>query len=240
MLYTGGILEGNSITESFANCDSAKSLVLGSFFTLIITFLLYIPRKVITFKEFAEAIPEGFKAMVPAILILTLAWTLSGICNENYLDAGGYVSTLVSNSSIGIGILPAVFFLISLGLAFATGTSWGTFGILIPIAVAVFPGEISQMLVLTVAAILAGAVCGDHVSPISDTTILASTGADCNHIEHVSTQMPYALIVAACCFIGYIIAGLTGNGWLGLGIAAVLLMGTLLTIYWVSEKKQKN
>lgn len=240
MLYTGGILEGNSITESFANCDSAKSLVLGSFFTLIITFLLYIPRKVITFKEFAEAIPEGFKAMVPAILILTLAWTLSGICNKNYLDAGGYVSTLVSNSSIGIGILPAVFFLISLGLAFATGTSWGTFGILIPIAVAVFPGEISQMLVLTVAAILAGAVCGDHVSPISDTTILASTGADCNHIEHVSTQMPYALIVAACCFIGYIIAGLTGNGWLGLGIAAVLLMGTLLTIYWVSEKKQKN
>ncbi len=240
MLYTGGITEGNSIAESFANCDSAKSLVLGSFFTLIVTFLLYIPRKVVTFQEFAEAIPEGFKAMVPAILILTLAWTLSGVCNENYLDAGGYVSNLVSNSSISIGILPAIFFLIALGLAFATGTSWGTFGILIPIAVAIFPDEIGQMLVLTVAAILAGAVCGDHVSPISDTTILASTGADCNHIEHVSTQMPYALIVAACCFVGYIIGGLTGNGWLALGIAAILLLVTLLTIYWVSVKKKKT
>ncbi len=240
MLYTGGILEGKTIAAAFADCSSARSLVLGSFFALILTFLLYIPRKIITFREFAEAIPEGFKAMVPAILILTLAWTLSGVCGEGYLNAGGYVSTLVSNSNIAVGILPAVFFLIALGLAFATGTSWGTFGILIPIAVAVFPDQIANMLVFTVAAILAGAVCGDHVSPISDTTILASTGADCDHLEHVSTQMPYALLVAGCSFVGYIIAGLSGNGWIGLIVGAVLLIGILTGMYMINQKKQKN
>ncbi len=236
MLYTGGILEGANIIEAFANCDSSLSLVFGSFFTILVIFLLYIPRKIITFKEFAESFTEGFKAMVPAILILTFAWTLSGVCGENYLNAGGFVSNFVQETALATAILPAAFFLIALGLAFATGTSWGTFGILIPIAIAIFGGVESQLLIITVSSILAGAVCGDHISPISDTTILASTGANCNHIEHVSTQLPYALLVASFCLIGYIIAGFTQNGWLALGVGAVLLIAALLFFYYRSKK----
>lgn len=236
MLYTGGILEGANIIEAFANCDSSLSLVFGSFFTILVIFFLYIPRKIITFKEFAESFTEGFKAMVPAILILTFAWTLSGVCGENYLNAGGFVSNFVQETALATAILPAAFFLIALGLAFATGTSWGTFGILIPIAIAIFGGVESQLLIITVSSILAGAVCGDHISPISDTTILASTGANCNHIEHVSTQLPYALLVASFCLIGYIIAGFTQNGWLALGVGAVLLIAALLFFYYRSKK----
>ncbi len=238
MLYTGGILEGANIIEAFANCDSSLSLVFGSFFTILVIFFLYIPRRIITFKEFAESFTEGFKAMVPAILILTFAWTLSGVCGENYLNAGGFVSNFVQETALATAILPAAFFLIALGLAFATGTSWGTFGILIPIAIAIFGGVESQLLIITVSSILAGAVCGDHISPISDTTILASTGANCNHIEHVSTQLPYALLVAAFCFIGYIIAGFTENGWLALGVGAVLLVAALLFFYYRSKKSK--
>ncbi len=159
MLYTGGILNGANIIDAFANCNSSLSLVFGSFFTIIAIFFLYIPRKVITFKEFAESLTEGFKAMVPAILILTFAWTLSGICGESYLNAGGFVSNFVQETALATTILPAAFFLIALGLAFATGTSWGTFGILIPIAIAIFGGVETQLLILTVSAILAGAVC---------------------------------------------------------------------------------
>lgn len=236
MLYTGGILNGANIIDAFANCNSSLSLVFGSFFTIIAIFFLYIPRKVITFKEFAESLTEGFKAMVPAILILTFAWTLSGICGESYLNAGGFVSNFVQETALATTILPAAFFLIALGLAFATGTSWGTFGILIPIAIAIFGGVETQLLILTVSAILAGAVCGDHISPISDTTILASTGANCNHIDHVSTQLPYALLVAACCFVGYVLAGFTQNGWLALIVGAVLLIAALLILYRHSKK----
>ena len=238
MLYTGGILEGANIIDAFAGCDSSLSLVYGSFFTLIFVFILYIPRRVISFTEFTNSLVEGFKAMVPAILILTFAWTLSGVCSEEYLNAGGFVKALVSGNQMETGIFPGVFFLIALGLAFATGTSWGTFGILIPIAVAVFGELESGILVITVAAILAGAVCGDHISPISDTTILSSTGANCNHIDHVSTQLPYALIVAACSFIGYIIAGFTENGWIGLGIGTLLLLLVLAFLYQQSKKKK--
>lgn len=158
MLYTGGILDGANIVEAFANCDSSTALVLGSFFTLLFTFVLYIPRKVLSFGQFCEAFTEGFKAMVPAILILTLAWTLSGVCREEYLNIGGFVSSVVNaESTIGM-FMPAVFFLIALGLAFATGTSWGTFSILIPIAIAVFGDAPSTMLIMTVAACLSG--CG--------------------------------------------------------------------------------
>ncbi len=228
MLYTGGILDGASVKDAFANCDSSLSLVLGSFFTLIVTFLLYLPRKIVTYKEFTDSIIEGFKAMVPAITILSLAWTLSGVCSADYLNAGGFVRELVMDSQIAHGVLPAIFFVTALGLAFATGTSWGTFGILIPIVLAIFGDQLDTLLVLTVSAVLAGAVCGDHVSPISDTTILASTGAGCNHLEHVSTQMPYALMVAACCFVSYIVAGFSGNGWIGLLIGIVLVVGLLL------------
>ena len=242
MLYTGGILEGKSVVEAFANCNSSLSLVYGSFFTILFVFVLYIPRRVITFHQFAESITEGFQAMVPAILILTLAWTLSGVCGADYLNAGGFVSQLVDGSALAQSILPAVFFLVSAFLAFATGTSWGTFGILIPIAVAIFgaDGSQMQMLVLTVSAILAGAVCGDHMSPISDTTILSSTGADCNHIEHVSTQIPYALLVAACCFAGYLLAGVTQNGWLGLLFSGALLLVILTVLYRRSLSLKKK
>ena len=237
MLYTGGILEGANIVEAFANCDSSTALVLGSFFTLLFTIVLYIPRKVLSFGQFCEAFTEGFKAMVPAILILTLAWTLSGVCRDEYLNIGGFVSSVVNaESTIGM-FMPAVFFLIALGLAFATGTSWGTFSILIPIAIAVFGDAPSTMLVMTVAACLSGAVCGDHISPISDTTILASAGAQCNHIDHVSTQMPYALMIAAMSFVGFLVGGVTGNGILALGVGVVLLVLTVAVITARQKKK---
>ena len=241
MLYTGGIFEGVGVIDAFAGCDSSTSLVLGSFFTLIFTFLLYIPRRILTFSQFCEAFTEGFKAMVPAILILTLAWTLSGVCSEEYLDIGGFVSSIVDGESMIAMLMPAIFFLISLGLAFATGTSWGTFGILIPIAVAVFGDAGGTMLVMTVAACLSGAVCGDHVSPISDTTILASAGAQCNHIDHVSTQMPYALLIAAICFVGFLIGGLVGNGFVALVVGVALLVAAILVITaQYNRSKAKN
>ena len=201
MLYTGGILEGANIIDAFADCSSSTALVLGSFFTLIFTFLLYIPRKVLSFGQFCEAFTEGFKSMVPAILILTLAWTLSGVCSADYLNIGGFVS-----------------------------------GILIPIAVAVFGDSATTMLVMTVAACLSGAVCGDHISPISDTTILASAGAQCHHIDHVSTQLPYALLVAAMSFVGFLVGGVTGSGVIALIVGLVLLA---LTIFVISAKHKK-
>ena len=237
MLYTGGILEGANIIDAFANCSSSTALVLGSFFTLIFTFLLYIPRKILTFGQFCEAFTEGFKAMVPALLILTFAWTLSGICSADYLNIGGYVSSVISADSTVSMLMPAAFFLIALGLAFATGTSWGTFSILIPIAVAVFGDAPNTMLVMTVAACLSGAVCGDHISPISDTTILASAGAQCNHIDHVSTQMPYALLIAAFSLAGFLVGGITGNGFVALVVGVVLLFAAILVL---SARRKKN
>jgi len=238
MLYTGGITDGVGIVNAFADCDASLSLAMGSFFAIILTFILYIPRKVITFTEFAQSLVDGFKAMVPAILILTFAWTLSGICSEDYLNLGGYVSGVVEQSNMSFALLPAIFFLVALGLAFSTGTSWGTFAILIPIAMTIFSGEASHLAVVTISSILAGAVCGDHISPISDTTILSSTGAQCNHIEHVSTQIPYALLVAGCCLVGYVVSGVTNNGWMGLLVSAVVLFAVLFALYAVSKKKQ--
>ncbi len=226
MLYTGGINEGKTIAESFADCDASASLALGSFIALIFIFLLYIPRGVIKFAEFCECFAQGFKAMVPAIFILCLAWTLSGICGTDYLNLGGYVGTIVHEHSQVAVFLPVIFFLIAIGLAFATGTSWGTFGILIPIAMAVInlTPETYQMLVLCIAAILSGAVGGDHASPISDTTILASAGAQCSHLEHVETQVPYVLTVSACCIVGFLVDGFTQNGWLGLAVSFACLV----------------
>lgn len=230
MLYTGGILEGASIVDAFANCDSSAALVLGSFITLVFTALLYLPRKILSFAQFCESFTEGFKAMVPALLILTLAWTLSGICSSDYLNIGGFVSKVVGGDSVISMLMPAIFFLVALGLAFATGTSWGTFSILIPIAAAVFGDNANSMLVLTVAACLAGAVCGDHISPISDTTILASAGAQCNHIDHVSTQIPYALMIAAICFVSYLVGGIVGNGWVSLALGVILLAAVIVIL----------
>lgn len=222
MIYTGGYFDGGvSLVDAFANCSSSTALVLGSFTALVFTFLMYIPRGILRFGQFCESFTEGFKAMVPAIFILTLAWTLSEVCSEDYLNLRGFVKMLVEgNATLGM-FMPAIFFVIALGLAFATGTSWGTFGILIPIAFSIFGA--GEMLTITVAACLAGAVCGDHISPISDTTILASAGAQCNHIDHVSTQIPYALSVAVMCFTGYLAAGFTGSGWIGLAVGAAML-----------------
>lgn len=230
MLYTGGILEGADIVSAFANCDSALSLVLGSVFTLIFTFVFYLIRRVITFNSLCDSFTVGIKAMIPAIMILSLAWTLSGICSADYLNIGGYVGSIVGGSALITSLLPVIFFAVALGLAFSTGTSWGTFGILIPIALAVLGTGDLNMMAIAVAAILAGAVCGDHISPISDTTILASAGAKCKHINHVSTQMPYALSVAGCCVVGYLIAGFTRNGWLGLLSGFVCLVAFLAMV----------
>lgn len=240
MMYTGGIFKGASVKDAFANCDSPTSLAVGSFFAVVITALMYIPRKIMTFNQVMESLVNGFKAMVPAILILTFAWTLGGICGPDYLNAGAYVGNVVSNSNISMAIIPAVFFVVSLFLAFSTGTSWGTFSILLPIIVSVFAGNESQLFVISTSAMLAGAVCGDHISPISDTTIMASTGAKCNHIEHVSTQLPYALLVASVCFVSYLIAGFTSNGYIGLGVGAVAIVAILLTIKRVQMKNQKE
>lgn len=236
MVYTGGFFSGEGVgfVEAFSGCDASRGLVLGSFFALVFTFLLYIPRRVITFKEFADCIPQGFRMMVSAILILILAWTLGGFCSGR-LDAGAFVSSALVGSTVANFIFPAVLFLIALGLAFATGTSWGTFGILIPIVTAVFPPD-AQMLVISISAVLAGAVCGDHVSPISDTTIMASAGAQCNHVNHVSTQLPYAMVPAVCAFVGYIVAGVTQNVWITLGTGLTLLIVALLVLRSRREK----
>lgn len=232
MLYTGGIHDGQTIAGAFADCSASKSLVLGAFITLIFTALLYLPRKIISFNDFCECFGHGFKAMVPAIFILCLAWTLSGICGEKYLALGNYVGMIVHDNAALAIFLPVVFFVVAAGLAFATGTSWGTFGILIPIAMAVITltPETYDMLVLCIAAILSGAVCGDHASPISDTTILASAGAQCHHLEHVETQVPYVLVVAVCCAAGFLVDGLTQNGFVGLFVGIGFLAAAMFII----------
>ncbi|NLY91160.1 MAG: Na+/H+ antiporter NhaC family protein, partial [Firmicutes bacterium] len=234
MVYTGGILEGASIKDAFANCDASLGLSLGSALALIIVIIYFILRKVLTFNECMACFPEGFKAMVPAILILTFAWTLSGI--TGLLGAKEFVSGLFAGSAAGLKmLLPAMVFAVAVGMSFATGTSWGTFGILLPIVVAV--GLEPELLGISVSACLAGAVCGDHCSPISDTTIMSSTGAMCNHINHVETQLPYALTVAAVSFVGYIIAGLVQSAWIVLPLSMAMLFGVLYSIKLSQGKK---
>ena len=234
MLYTGGIHEGKSISDAFADCDASKALALGSFIALIFISLLYLPRKVVSFAEYCECYSQGFKAMVPAIFILCLAWTLSGVCSDSYLNLGGYVGGIVQENASLAMFLPVIFFIVSMGLAFATGTSWGTFGILIPIAMSVLVSlpteQAASLLVICIAAILAGSVGGDHASPISDTTILASAGAQCHHIDHVGTQVPYVLTVSSCCVVGYLVAGVTQSGWLGLGVSLACLALVMVVI----------
>ena len=230
MLYTGGILEGAGVAQAFADCNSSKGLVIGSFMALAFTFFLYVPRGVLQFNLFCECFSMGFKAMTPALFILCLAWSLSGICGEDYLNIGGYVSQVVGNNATLGMFLPAMFFLVAIGLAFATGTSWGTFGILIPIVLAVI-GDYNELTVVTIAAVLAGAVGGDHVSPISDTTILASAGAQCNHLDHVGTQIPYVLVVSVCCFLAYVVAGVCGSGMTGLFVGLGALAVAMLVVY---------
>lgn len=235
MIYTGGFFEGESFINAFAGSDASVGLLLGSTAALLITFLIYIPRRVLTFSEFMSCLPDGFKAMVPAILILTFAWTLSGI--TGLLGAKEFVAGLLA-SNVGMlqVLLPVIVFLIAIFLAFATGTSWGTFGILLPIVVPILDPT-SELLIITVAATLAGAVCGDHCSPISDTTIMASTGAQCDHINHVSTQLPYALTVAAVSAVNYILAALIQNWMINLPIAIVSMIATILIIKKIYDSK---
>ncbi len=205
MVYTGGFFEGVDFITAFADCNASAGLVLGSSIALLFTFVFYRVRSVMTFQDFAACIPEGFKAMVSPMLILSLAWTLSGM--TGLLGAKYYVANLLGNSAAALQyLLPFIIFLVAVFLAFATGTSWGTFSILIPIVCQAFPD--GEMLVVSIAACLSGAVCGDHCSPISDTTIMASAGAHCSHVSHVSTQLPYAITAAACSAVCYIITGL--------------------------------
>ena len=241
MVYTGGFFEGESFIDAFANADASVGLVYGGLIALIFTFFYYMYRDVLSFKEFMSCIPRGFVAMVAPILILVLAWTLSGM--TGLLGANVYVADLVGGSAGALqAFLPAVVFLVALGLAFATGTSWGTFGILIPIVLGVFPS--GEMMIMSIAACLAGAVCGDHCSPISDTTIMASAGAQCNHVNHVSTQLPYALTVAAVSAVTYLFSGWFekswGVGWVALPIGIILMIGTLIVIEFVSGREPKD
>ena len=235
MVYTGGFFSGESFINAFANCDAAYGLALGSIIALVVNIVYFMVRRVLSFKDCMEAIPEGFKAMVPAILILTFAWTLSAMTNK--LGADVFVEGLVDATAGKLAyFLPAILFLVAVLLAFATGTSWGTFGILIPIIVPLFaPTDVS--LVVCIAACLAGAVCGDHCSPISDTTIMASTGGQCDHVNHVSTQLPYALTVASVSFIGYLLAGFVPNALIVLPVSIALLVAVLLVIKLVTKKK---
>lgn len=206
MIYTGGFFSGTDFVSAFSGCDASVGLALGSFFGLIITIVLYLIRRIISFKDCMDCVANGFKAMVPAILILTFAWTLKGMTDS--LGAAEYVAGLMENAAGGfVSFLPAIIFVVGCLLAFATGTSWGTFGILIPIVVAVFKDSNPELMIISISACMAGAVCGDHCSPISDTTIMASAGAQCDHVTHVSTQLPYAIMVAIISFVSYIIAG---------------------------------
>ena len=232
MVYTGGFFDVESgsymnFIDAFGNSDASVGLVLGAFIALIVTFIIYIPRKVITLKQFTDATADGFKLMVSAMLILTFAWTLSGVTNN--LGAKVFVAEFVRVSAAGLAnLLPGIVFLIALFLAFATGTSWGTFGVLLPIVCSVFPS--GELMIISVSACLAGAVAGDHCSPISDTTIMASTGAQCEHINHVSTQLPYSLVAAGVSFVGFILAGYIQSAVIVLPICLAVLLVALMAI----------
>ena len=229
MIYTGGFFSGTDFVTAFSQSDASLGLTMGSAFGLVITIIFYMVRRVANFRECMDCIPEGFKAMVPAIMILTFAWTLKAMTDS--LGAAVFVEESMKSVAGGIEvILPAIIFLVGCGLAFATGTSWGTFGILIPIVVAVFEKSSPEMMIISMSACMAGAVCGDHCSPISDTTIMASAGAQCDHVTHVSTQLPYAVVAAAVSFVTYIIAGFVKTAWIALPAGIVLMLIVLFVI----------
>lgn len=247
MIYTGGFFSGTNFIDAFAGCDASFGLSLGSVGALIVIMIYFMLRGVLKFTECMDSIAAGFKQMVPAILILTFAWTLKTMTNN--LEAGVFVSGIVRSASALHILLPVILFVVAIGLAFATGTSWGTFGILIPIVTSVFSeeiaiasatGEVPQMVIVCISACLAGAVCGDHCSPISDTTIMASTGAQCDHVNHVSTQLPYALTVAAVCAVGYVIAGFVQNVFVVLGSSAALMLAVVFMIKLVNRRRNKS
>ena len=222
MIYTGGFFSGKSFVDAFAASDASVGLVMGSSVALVITIALYLLRQSLTFSECMECLPEGFKQMVPAMLILTFAWTLKSMTDN--LGAATFVAGLVSHSAGGfMNFLPAIIFVVAIGLAFASGTSWGTFGILIPIVVSCFQNVDPQLMIISISACMAGAVCGDHCSPISDTTIMSSAGAQCEHLNHVTTQLPYALTAATVSFLTFLVAGFTKSALLSLVFGVVVL-----------------
>ncbi len=247
MVYTGGLFSGTDFINAFANCDASYGLSLGSLGALLIIIAYYLCRKVLNFTECMDSIAAGFKQMVPAILILTFAWTLKSM--TGLLEAGAFVSGIVESATALQILLPLILFVVAIGLAFATGTSWGTFGILIPIVTSVFSeellvvaetGKIPAMVIICISACLAGAVCGDHCSPISDTTIMASTGAQCDHVNHVSTQLPYAMTVAVVSAVGYLIAGFVQNVFVVLGTSVVMMIGVLFAIRFLTKRSAKS
>ena len=237
MIYTGFLGGATDVVTAFAGCDAETSLIFATLITVMFMLVLYLPRKVITFKGFMDSFVEGFKMMIPAIGILIFAWSLKGMGDA--LEIASFVEKLVGSNASASVLLPAILFLVAIFLSFSTGTSWGTFAILVPIAIAMFPGaDNMQMMIIAVASVLSGAVCGDHVSPISDTTVMSSAGAQSNHINHVTTQMQYAVVVAVVSAIGYVIAGFVHIWWLVLGISAVLLLVVLFVIKAVTSDEK--
>ena len=237
MIYTGFLGGATDVVTAFSGCDAETSLIFATLITVMFMLVLYLPRKVITFKGFMDSFVEGFKMMIPAIGILIFAWSLKGMGDA--LEIATFVENLVGSNASASVLLPAILFLVAIFLSFSTGTSWGTFAILVPIAIAMFPGaDNMQMMIIAVASVLSGAVCGDHVSPISDTTVMSSAGAQSNHINHVTTQMQYAVVVAVVSAIGYVIAGFVHIWWLVLGISAVLLLVVLFVIKVVTSDEK--
>ena len=233
MIYTGGFFSGTDFVTAFSQSDASTGLAMGSAFGLVFAIIFYMVRRVINFRDCMACIPDGFKAMVPAIMILTFAWTLKAMTDS--LGAAVFVEESMRSVAGGIEvILPAIIFLVGCGLAFATGTSWGTFGILIPIVVAVFEKSSPEMMIISMSACMAGAVCGDHCSPISDTTIMASAGAQCDHVTHVSTQLPYAIVAAAVSFVTYIVAGFVKTAWIALPVGIALMLIVLFVIKMIN------
>ncbi|MBQ1749927.1 MAG: Na+/H+ antiporter NhaC family protein [Lachnospiraceae bacterium] len=228
MIWTGHLNGGKNLVEDFANCSSSESLVFAGLVTIGFLLLFYLPRRVIGFKDFMNSVPEGGKLMMPAILILVLAWTLKGTTDA--LKIGTFVKSTISFTPGMVHFIPLIIFLIAIFIAFSSGTSWGTFAILVPIVVNMFGENNETMMIVSVAAVLAGAVCGDHVSPISDTTIMSSSGAQSNHINHVQTQLQYAMVVVSVCVVGYLIAGFTENWIITLAVSLALLTFILLVI----------
>ena len=239
LTYTGGLFDGETFIDSFANSDASVGLVYGSAVALVITVIFYLCTKALTFTECMNALPEGFKAMVPPIFVLTFAWTLKAMTDS--LGSTEYVSGIVdaiSNNDALMSLLPALLFLIACGIAFATGTSWGTFGIMIPIASAAFQADMgSELMIICISACMAGGVFGDHCSPISDSTIMASAGAQCDHIQHVSTQLPYALTVGCTALVCYVLAGFLRNWLICLPLSIALMIGVLLVIRSMEKNK---
>ena len=237
MIYTGYLGGAKDIITAFSGCDAETSLIFATMVTIFFMMLLYLPSKVVDFNGIMESLVEGFKLMIPAITILIFAWSLKGIGDA--MGLAEFVGGIVGENASASIFIPVVLFAVAIFLSFSTGTSWGTFAILVPIATGMFAGNTSlEMMIISVSAVLAGAVCGDHVSPISDTTVMSSAGAQSNHLNHVSTQMQYAAIVAGVCMVGYIIAALTKLWWLTLGISLLILLAILMGMKIVLSKRQ--